>query len=112
LDNDALTVELLDYYNENWNNCEEMWVKFHRLGLPTFLSETNNPVEIIHKQTKVFGKKNNGFAKCIKDNISYITYSKQCMSRMNFLARSKSYATQTTGSVDRDKVKFFFYINS
>ncbi len=48
LNNKSLTKDLHDYYTENWERCEKMWVKYHRQGLPKFLSETNNPVEIIH----------------------------------------------------------------
>ena len=80
------------YHNENWGNCEEMWVKCYRIGLPLFLSETNNPAEIFHKQTKAFGKKSNGMVKFIKDNLGYFAYSKSDIGQKSFLFRTKTFA--------------------
>ena len=62
-----------------------MWVKCYRIGLPLFLSETNNPAEIIHKQTKAFGKKSNGMAKCILPILSRILAKKFSLSNKNCL---------------------------
>ena len=84
-----------------------MWVKCYRIGLPLFLSETNNPAEIIHKQTKAFGKKSNGMAKCIKDNLGYFAYSKSDIGQKSFLSRTKTVCTQSTGSIERDSVTTF-----
>jgi hypothetical protein len=41
-----------DYFEKNWLNCVEKWVKFKRRGLPLNLQETNNPIETINKHLK------------------------------------------------------------
>ena len=44
--------ENLKYFEDNWLNCIEKWAKYKRSGLVLLLQETNNPVEVVHKQFK------------------------------------------------------------
>jgi hypothetical protein len=104
-----LTTKLKEYFNKNWQKCEAKWVKFHRLGLPTYLSETNNPVEIINKQLKSFCNKKYPIDKALLEMLSYINYSYSSQRSINFYERTKKVSCQSTGSLVTDKIFNSFY---
>ncbi|EGZ11302.1 hypothetical protein PHYSODRAFT_338022 [Phytophthora sojae] len=45
-------VELWEYFDKNWNACQEMWVMAYRVDLPHFGNHTNNRVESLFGKLK------------------------------------------------------------
>jgi hypothetical protein len=45
---------VLDYFNDNWLNCLNMWVKFYKYPSCSHLNDTNNPIESINRVLKRF----------------------------------------------------------
>jgi hypothetical protein len=50
--NKIASKDFIKYFNNNWNNCKEMWVQYFRKNLTIFGTHTNNHIEAYHRKIK------------------------------------------------------------
>lgn len=83
----------MEYFQNNWLNCKEKWVRYARLDLPLALQETNNPVEVVNKQIKSFSQKGakHTLGSCIENILDYILYTE--------FKRKSEYINSTSSTV-------------
>ena len=62
---------LTDYLNNNWFNCDKMWVLFYRNEMENFGTNTNNHIERFMRTLKSYLKPTMHLSECLVTLLKY-----------------------------------------
>ena len=96
----------LEYFNDNWRNCLNMWVKFYKYPACTHMNDTNNPIESINNVLKLFIPNAGSMFQCLSGIFRLIEYLDNQYNYNNFL---ESKVTKYQGSSDETVDKILQY---
>ncbi|CAF1088511.1 unnamed protein product [Brachionus calyciflorus] len=95
--------DFLNYFQRNWNNCKQMWVRYFRSNIPTLGTNTNNHLESFNNNLKISIKSNFHLTESVVELMS-ITKEflyKQSTNNLNDIK------TRTTKSCDSTNINNF-----
>ena len=90
-----------EYFNKNWANCTERWVKYHRICMVTLGNDTNNRCESLNRTLKQFISKHSKFGDCILGIMQFLEYQTTEMTQKLYKLKTKVMVKQKE---DRDEV--------
>ena len=105
----SFSPEFVNYFNENWHTCQELWVLHFRASLRTHGNNTNNKIESHNQKLKNYVSKHMNLPQAIENLDKFLddTYSRSAFTRYANL-KTKIDARNT----EKDVIKYSLLCNS